>query len=146
MGDGPSCQWEEYEQTGEYINKIDEIIQESLFKPGGDSAKLDTQLGFIDIKKQLDKRVEKLFLDGMVCPDEATTIKKQWMIELNRCMAVFMNSKLKFTEMTRLERIQCTKTLRAAMELRRSDLLQQELESSIDQIGDDSEGGAISES
>ena len=25
--DGPSCEWEEYEQTGEYINKIDEIIQ-----------------------------------------------------------------------------------------------------------------------
>ena len=24
---GPSCKWEEYEQTGEYITKIDEIIQ-----------------------------------------------------------------------------------------------------------------------
>jgi len=141
--DGPSCQWEEYEQTGEYINKIDEIIQESLFKPGEDSAKLDAQLGFIEIKKLLDKRVEKLFLDGMVCPDEATTIKKQWMIELNRCMSVFMNSKLKFTEMTRLERIQCTKTLRASMELRRSDLLQQELEESIDQIGAESGEGSV---
>lgn len=51
-------------------------------------------------------------------------------------MAVFMNSKLKFTEMTRLERLECTKTLRASMEKRRSDLLTSELEKSIDQIGE----------
>jgi hypothetical protein len=25
--EGPSCEWEEYEQTGEYITKVDEIIQ-----------------------------------------------------------------------------------------------------------------------
>jgi hypothetical protein len=29
--------------------------------------------------------------------------------ELNKCMAVFMNSKLKFTQMTRVERLSCTK-------------------------------------
>ena len=28
--EGPSCEWEEYEQTGEYIGKIDEIIQVRL--------------------------------------------------------------------------------------------------------------------
>jgi len=90
----------------------------------------------------LNKRVEKLFSDGMVCPNEATAIKKEWMPELNKCMSVFMNSKLKFTQMTRLERIQCTKELRTNMERRRSDLLSQELEKSIDQIGEEAEGSS----
>jgi len=140
--EGPSCEWEEYEQTGEYINKIDEIIQESLFKPKEDSAKRDAQFGFVEINMLLNKRVEKLFSDGMVCPNEATAIKKEWMPELNKCMSVFMNSKLKFTQMTRLERIQCTKELRTNMERRRSDLLSQELEKSIDQIGEEAEGSS----
>lgn len=140
--EGPSCEWEEYEQTGEYINKIDEIIQESLFKPKGDSAKRDAQFGFVEINGLLNKRVEKLFSDGMVCPNEATAIKKEWMPELNGCMSAFMNNKLKFTQMTRLERIDCTKSLRTNMERRRSDLLSQELEKSIDQIGEEAEGSA----
>merc|ERR1740128_352159 len=94
--EGPSCEWEEYEQTGEYINKIDEIIQESLFKPKEDSAKRDAQFGFVEINMLLNKRVEKLFSDGMVCPNEATAIKKEWMPELNKCMSVFMNLSLEF--------------------------------------------------
>merc|ERR1712123_359708 len=36
--DGPNCEWEEYEQTKEYLIKVDEIIQEALFKAKDDSA------------------------------------------------------------------------------------------------------------
>jgi len=130
---------DEYTQIGEYINKVDDIIQESLFKPKADSAKLDAQRGYIEIKTLFDKRVEKLFLDNMVCPNEALTIKKEWMPALNKCMIDFMNTKLKFTQMTRLERITCTKSLRTSMDARRSELLSQELEKSINEIGEDDE-------
>ena len=37
---------------------------------------------------------------------------------MNKCMAEFMNVKLKFREMSRLERISCTKELRNAMEIK----------------------------
>jgi len=137
---GPTCEWDEYTQIGEYISKIDDIIQDSLFKPKADTAKLDAQRGYIDIKTLFDKRVEKLFLDEMVCPEEAVTIKKEWMPNLNKCMIDFMNTNLKFTQMTRLERITCTKSLRTSMDARRSELLSKELEKSINDIGKEGSG------
>lgn len=132
---GPSCKWEEYEQTGEYITKIDEIIQNSLFKPAGDEAKKDAQVGFLDVKKQLDKRLSKLFNDGMICPEEVKTIKEEWMPKLGECLTVFMNPRIKFSQMTRMNRITCTKSFRTAMEVKRTNLLQSELNESINQIG-----------
>jgi len=137
---GPSCNWEEYEQTGEYITKIDEIIQNSLFKPSGDDAKKDAQVGFLDVKKQLDKRLSKLFNDGMICPEEVKTIKEMWMPKLGECLSVFMNPRIKFSQMTRMNRITCTKGFRTAMEIKRTGLLQSELSASIDQIGQSAEG------
>ena len=49
-------------------------------------------------------------------------------------MAEFMNGKLKFSEMSRLQRISCTKELRNAMEKRMGKLLQYELEKSLNEI------------
>ena len=56
--------------------------------------------------------------------------------QLNKCMFEFMNpkSRVKFENMTRLQRISCTKELRTAMETRRADLLAKELEKSLDEI------------
>ena len=54
--------------------------------------------------------------------------------QLNKCMAEFMNGKLKFSEMSRLQRISCTKELRNAMESRMGKLLQFELEKSLNEI------------
>ena len=54
--------------------------------------------------------------------------------QLTKCMAEFMNGKLKFSEMSRLERISCTKELRNAMEMRMGRLLQAELEQSLTEI------------
>merc|ERR1712168_1092772 len=99
---------------------------------GADSAKLDAQRGYIEIKT---------LFDNMVCPNEALTIKKEWMPALNKCMIDFMNTKLKFTQMTRLERITCTKSLRTSMDARRSELLSQELEKSINEIGEEEGSG-----
>lgn len=132
--DGPNCEWEEYEQTKEYLIKVDEIIQEALFKAKDDSAQMTALLGFVDIQGQYDKRVKKLFEDELVCPDEVKMIKKEYMTQLNKCMAEFMNGKLKFSEMSRLQRISCTKELRNAMESRMGKLLQFELEKSLNEI------------
>ena len=54
--------------------------------------------------------------------------------QLNKCMAEFMNGKLKFSEMSRLQRISCTKILRTAMESRKAELLKVELEKSLNEI------------
>jgi len=132
--EGPNCEWEEYQQTKEYLIKIDEIIQESLFKAKDDSAQMTALLGFVDIQGLYDKRVKKLFEDELVCPDEVKTIKKEYMAQLNKCMAEFMNGKLKFSEMSRLQRISCTKELRNAMESRMGGLLKMELEKSLNEI------------
>ena len=54
--------------------------------------------------------------------------------QLNTCMAQFMNTKRKFTDMSRLDRISCTKELRTSMETRMADLLKTELENSLNEI------------
>ena len=76
---GPICAWDEYEQTKEYLVKVDEKIQESLFKAKDDSAQMAALLGFVDIQGLYDKRVKKLFENELVCPDEVKMIKKEYM-------------------------------------------------------------------
>merc|ERR1719420_86699 len=105
------------------------------------SAQMTALLGFVDIQGFFDKRVKKLFEDELVCPDEVTTIKKDYMTQLNTCMAQFMNTKRKFTDMSRLDRISCTKELRNSMETRMADLLKTELENSLNEI-DTGDGGS----
>ena len=52
-------------------------------------------------------------------------------VQLNKCMAEFMNSKIKFSAMPRLLRISCTKGLRNKMEARLAALLKSELEKNL---------------
>merc|ERR1711970_688609 len=80
--DGPNCEWEEYEQTKEYLIKVDEIIQEALFKAKDDSAQMTALLGFVDIQGMYDKRVKKLFEEELVCTEEVKMIKKEYMTQL----------------------------------------------------------------
>jgi len=91
-------------------------------------------LGFVDIQTLFDARVKKLFEEKLECPGEVQIIKKDYMTQLNKCMAEFMNQKLKFTEMSRNQRISCTKVLRNIMESRMSQLLKSELEKSLNEI------------
>jgi hypothetical protein len=133
--EGPNCQWEEYQQTKEYLEKVDNVIQDNLFKSNDDGSKLDAILGFVDIQSMFDTRVKKLFENELTCGEEATFIKKTYMDQLNACMIEFMSPRVKFSEMTRQDRIQCTKNLRTTMETRMADLLRIELENSLNDIG-----------
>merc|ERR1711935_566634 len=121
--DGPNCEWEEYEQSKKYLERLDEIIQEAIFKAKEDKDKLKAVLGFVEIQAMFDNRVKKLFEDELVCPDEVTIIKKE-----------FLSPKVKFSEMSRIQRISCIKGLRNAMEDRSARLLQFELEKSLSGI------------
>jgi hypothetical protein len=49
-------------------------------------------------------------------------------------MAQFMNSKVQFNKMSRIQRISCTKELRNTMEERVTKLLQKELEDTFNQL------------
>jgi septum formation topological specificity factor MinE len=132
--EGPNCEWEEYEKTKEYLVEVDNTIQEGLFKAKTDADKTTALLGFVKIQEMFDKRVKKLFEDQVQCPDELQMIKKEYMDLLNKCMIEFMNPKVKFSEMTRLQRISCIKGLRNSMEDRTAKLLQFELEKSLSGI------------
>jgi len=133
---GPNCEWEEYEKTKEYLVEVDNTIQEGLFKAKKDEDKTTALLGFVKIQEMFDKRVKKLFEEEVQCPEELNTIKKEYMNQLNKCMIEFMNPKVKFSEMTRLQRISCIKGLRNSMEDRTAKLLQYELEKSLSGIPD----------
>merc|ERR1711892_425025 len=132
--EGPKCDLEEYEQTKEYLIKVDEIIQDSLFKDPNESSKLNAILGFVEIQGMVDQRVKKLFEDQLVCAEEVSIIKKQYMLQLNKCMAQFMNNNLKFSKMSRIQRISCTKELRNTMEERVTTLLRKELDDTFNQL------------
>jgi len=132
--EGPNCEWEEYEETKKYLTKVDEIIQDALFKAKDDGAQMTALLGFVEVQTMLDKRVKILFENSLACPEEVNFIKKEYMPQLNKCMGEFMNGKLKFKEMNRIQRISCTKVMRNKMEDRMSELLSFELDKSLNEI------------
>jgi len=133
--DNPSCNREEYEATGKYLEKVDEIIQEALFKADKKDAQVTALSGFVDLQRMFDNRVKALFQNKLACgPTEVDHIKKNYMSQLNKCMAEFMNRRLKFEEMSKGQRIDCTKVLRTKMEERMSELLSLELDQSFNQI------------
>ena len=74
-----SCEMKEYAQTKEYITKVDELIQEHLFKISNDSDQVMVVLGFLKIQEMFDKRLRQLFEDKLVCPGEVRTIKNEYM-------------------------------------------------------------------
>ena len=55
-------------------------------------------------------------------------------LQLNKCMAQFMNNNLKFSKMSRIQRISCTKELRNTMEERVTTLLKKELDDTFNQL------------
>merc|ERR1712051_150520 len=109
-----NCEWEEYENTREYLVEVDNVIQKGLFK-----------------------RVKKMFEDEVRCPAELEQIKKKYMIILNRCMISFMNPKVDFEDLNRFQRISCIKELRNELEDRTAKLLQFELNASLSAINDE---------
>merc|ERR1712110_46099 len=129
-----TCQWEEYEETRNYLIKVDEVIQTGLFK---EADKKTALIGFVDIQAMFDRRVKKLFEDDLRCPPELENIKKTYMPILSRCMAKFMRPSLDFADLNRFERISCIKELRNELEARTAELLQFELEESLNVINGD---------
>merc|ERR1712241_1071903 len=120
-----NCEWNEYEQTKKYLEKVDLTIQESLFKEG-QASRVGALLGFVELQGMLDNRVKELFEDQTVlhCPNEIPFIKKKYMRTLGDCMQEFMDKdEDDFKKLTRLRRISCTKRLRTMMEERMADLL-----------------------
>jgi len=120
-----NCEWNEYEQTKKYLERIDQTIQDSLFKEqqGG---RVSALLGFVELQGMLDNRVKELYEDQTVlhCPNEIPFIKKKYMRVLGDCMQEFMDKdEDDFKKLTRLRRISCTKRLRTMMEERMADLL-----------------------
>ena len=75
----PSCEMKEYSQTKEYITKVDELIQEHLFKIPNDTDQVMVVLEFLKIQEKFDERLKQLFEDKLVCPEEVKTIKKEYM-------------------------------------------------------------------
>ena len=75
-----NCAMEEYEHIKKVIDKIGDI-QQVLFKGNSEKAKLEAILGFVDIMKILDNRVNKLFEEEAIvtCPNEIKLIKSAYM-------------------------------------------------------------------
>ena len=78
-GEGPKCDWQEYEHTKEYTIKLDEIIQDSLYKDPEKDSQLNAILGFVEVQEMIDKRVKSLFEAELVCPEEVSVVKKKYM-------------------------------------------------------------------
>merc|ERR1719397_1856934 len=108
--DGPTCEWDEYEETSKYLEKVDEIIQEALFKADKEDAQMTALRGFVDLQRLFDNRVKVLFQNLLTCPAEVDTIKKDYMSQLNKCMAEFMNGRLKFEELERIRSVEDQKS------------------------------------
>merc|ERR1719348_231768 len=132
---GPNCEWREYENYRDIIlPEVDNVIQTSIFKAKKDSDKTEAIIGLVKLQGLMDERIKKLFEEKLVCPEEVTAIKKSYMPQLNKCMEEFLKPSVKFTQMSRKQRISCIKVLRGAIESRSTRLLQFELERSLDDI------------
>jgi len=138
--EGPNCEWQEYENYRDFIlPEVDNVIQTSIFKAKKDSDKTDAIIGLVKLQQLFDERIKKLFEERLVCPDEVTAIKKNYMSQLNKCMEEFLKPSVRFTQMSRKQRISCIKVLRGAIESRSTKLLQFELERSLDDISQQNE-------
>lgn len=128
-----NCEWNEYEQTKLYLERVDQTIQESLFK-NGQASRVGALLAFVQLQGMMDDRVKELYEDQTVlhCPNEIPFIKKKYMHTLGDCMQEFMDTNDEgFGKLTRLRRISCTKRLRSMMEQRMADLLTFEINTNL---------------
>lgn len=143
-----TCDLEEIDRAREFIQVIDDIISENLFKAGDDDvqARRDAMLGIIDLKSQMDDRVRQLYIGEPICLEEVDQIKNVYNGQLSNCLAEMMNPKIDFGKKTRAERVQCVKELRIAIEDRRGVLLLREVEKSIQQAQEESANEEVAES
>lgn len=121
------CQIQEIEATKEFIEKIDEIIQKTLFKKSNEKTKEKALIGFIEINKLFDNRIRKLFIDKMTCPKEVDQIKEIYIPLLEKCTRELMGQNLDLSQSSRVQRIRCINHLRTTMDGQIFSLLQSEL-------------------
>ena len=66
--------------------------------------------------------------------------------KLNECMSKLMNPRQQYGKQRRTERISCVKTLRSLLEDRKSELLRNEVQRSLENLKEDEESLSDSES
>jgi len=148
IGEDDTCGLEEINKARDFIQEIDDIISENLFKAGDDDvqARRDAMLGIIDLKSLMDDRVRQLYIGEPICHEEVHQIKNTYNDQLTKCLAEMMNPRVDFGSKSRAERVQCVKELRIAIEDRRGVLLLREVEKSIQQAQGASADEEVAES
>merc|ERR1740129_1294471 len=148
IGEDDTCDLEEINKAGDFIQEIDDIISENLFKAGDDDvqARRDAMLGIIDLKSAMDDRVRQLYIGEPICHEEVHQIKNTYNDQLTKCLGEMMNPRVDFGSKSRAERVQCVKELRIAIEDRRGVLLLREVEKSIQQAQGASTNEEVAES
>jgi len=143
-----TCDFEEINKARDFIQEIDDIISENLFKAGDDDvqARRDAMLGIIDLKSAMDDRVRQLYIGEPICHEEVHQIKNTYNDQLTKCLGEMMNPRVDFGSKSRAERVQCVKELRIAIEDRRGVLLLREVEKSIQQAQGASTNEEVAES
>jgi len=118
-----TCALQEIEQSSKWIEEIDTIIQENLFKADDPiEARKQALLGFVSLRSLMEERVRDLYKQELACPDEAHQIKHIYSETLTECIQEMMNPRYKLPK-NRAERVQCIKQLRVDIEQRRGELL-----------------------
>lgn len=147
-GEDDTCDLEEINKARDFIQEIDDIISENLFKAGDDDvqARRDAMLGIIDLKSAMDDRVRQLYIGEPICHEEVHQIKNTYNDQLTKCLGEMMNPRVDFGSKSRAERVQCVKELRIAIEDRRGVLLLREVEKSIQQAQGASTNEEVAES
>merc|ERR1712210_15434 len=147
IGEDDTCDLEEINKARDFIQEIDDIISENLFKAGDDVvARRDAMLGIIDLKSAMDDRVRQLYIGEPICHEEVHQIKNTYNDQLTKCLGEMMNPRVDFGSKSRAERVQCVKELRIAIEDRRGVLLLREVEKSIQQAQGASTNEEVAES
>merc|ERR1712212_223040 len=129
-----SCELEEIDQSHIWIDDIDKVIADFLFKLAEDDpaeSRKQTLLGFVQLRSAMEERVKELYQQNLVCGEESATIKNIYSLELTTCIAEMMNPRYRFEGKSRADRVQCIKQLRVTIEQRRGELLLSEIERRI---------------
>jgi len=127
------CDVTEIEQSYTWIDNMDKIIQENLFKAEKDpvEARKDALLGFVALRAAMETRVKELYEQRLSCPEEAHQIKHIYSPQLTECIQEMMRPKYSFETKSRADKVQCIKQLRVTIEQRRGELLLREIDRRI---------------
>merc|ERR1719150_641979 len=120
-----TCAAGEYEQTKQYMEQVDNIIQNILLSRQLNTARLEALSGFVTIQRLLTEREEKMHEAQLVvkCPREVDNIRKEYMVVLGECMQKLFDKKdADFDKQTRKQKILCAERLRKKIEKRFGEL------------------------